>query len=394
MKNNKKILCCKIILLMICVSQFISPVYADINKESAINISFENIEDIIEAHNIDLKVAHNTLKQSRENYDDICDDIDNLEKSQKENKDKISNLANAKNTMEDQNELAEMEETLKALKLLDTDISDKIDEMEDERDKLKYSIKIQKDKYNILTKDLLFKAQNQYVQCLILNNKEVYLKNKISYEKNMADIYKYKLQSGFISQKDFDEYSIDNTGINNELEKVINDKNLAFKNLKNILGISQNESINISADISVDLDNINKINLSEDTEEMLENSLNIHIKKIELDCTEDLNEDDDYEIDNSELLLEQEKKNAVISFQTQYNLVMESYNSIKNSTDALAINEKSIKAMKDVSVHGFDAKNKIDKTQLDLDEQNNNLNAEINMLYANYSKYIQMKSGY
>ena len=345
MKKNKRLFCSGILSLIFLTVQTITPAYADVNKnkEKAVNISFENIEDIIENHNIDLKIAHNTLKQSKKNYDDICDDIDDLEESKKENKDRVNELSNKKNTIEDKDELKEADENIKSLRLLATEISNKIDELEDKRDKLKYSIKIQRDQYSILIKDLLFKAQNQYVECLILNNEEIYLKDKVSYEKNQADIYKYKLNNGFISQKDFDKYSISNKDINNELEKVINNKNLAIKSLKNILGISQDESINISVDIDIDLNNIKEINLSEDAEEMFNNNLNIHIKKIQLDCAEDLSEDDDYAIDNVELLLEKEKKNAAISFEGQYNLVMESYNSIKNNIVVLENNKKILK---------------------------------------------------
>lgn len=50
--------------------------------------------------------------------------------------------------------------------------------------------------------------------------------------------------------------------------------------------------------------------------------------------------------------------------------------------------------MNDTFAYGFNSKNKLDKTKLDLDKQNNDLNAEINRLYTNYSKYLQMKMGY
>ena len=397
MNKQKFLLYFKISLLLFFTFQTISPVYASTNTENAanaINISFKDIEDIIENHNIDLKIAHNNLKQSKDKYDDLCDEIDDLEKSQKENKDKINKLSATEKTIEDVDVLKETKNTIKSLKDLSTQISNKINELENKKENLKYSIKIQKDQYDILIKNLVFKAQSQYVEYLTLANKEAYLNDKVSYEKNQASIYKYKLDCGFISQKKFDEYCVSNTQLSNQLNEVTDSKNLANKTLKNTLGISQDENINISTDISSDLENISAINLSQDTEEMLNNSLNIHIKEIQLDCVEDLSDYDDYDVDSAELSLEQEKNNAILNFEKQYNLLMASYNSIKTNSSALLINKNNIKVMNDTSNYGFNSRNKINKSQLDLVEQNNNLNTEINTLYINYSKYIQMKMGY
>lgn len=401
MNKQKVLLYCKISLLLFFTFQTISPVYAatsTTNAANAINISFKDIEDIIEDHNIDLKIAHNNLKQSKDKYDDLCDEIDDLEKSQKENKDKINKLSDTEKTIQDEDVLKETKNTIKSLKDLSTQISNKINELENKKENLKYSIKVQKDQYDILIKNLVFKAQSQYIEYLTLSNKEAYLMGKVSYEKNQASIYKYKLDSGFISQKNFDEYCVSNTQLSNQLNEVTDSKNLANKTLKNTLGISQDENINISADISSDLENISVINLSKDTEEMLNNSLNIHIKEIQLDCVEDLSDDDeiydDYDVDNAELSLEQEKNNAILNFEKQYNLLMASYNSIKTDSSALFIDKNNIKVMNDTSNYGFNSRNKINKAQLDLVEQNNNLATEINTLYINYSKYIQMKIGY
>lgn len=401
MNKQKVLLYCKISLLLFFTFQTISPVYATANTENAanaINISFKDIEDIIEDHNIDLKIAYNNLKQSKDTYDDLCDEIDDLEKSQKENKDKINKLSDTEKTIQDEDVLKETKNTIKSLKDLSAEISNKINELENKKENLKYSIKVQKDQYDILIKNLVFKAQNQYIEYLTLSNKEAYLKDKVSYEKNQASIYKYKLDCGFISQKNFDEYCVSNTQLSNQLNEVTDSKNFANKTLKNTLGISQDENINISADISSDLENISAINLWQDTKEMLNNSLNIHIKEIQLDCVEDLSDDDeiydDYDVDNAELSLEQEKNNAILNFEKQYNLLMASYNSIKTNYSALLINKNNLKVMNDTSNYGFNSRNKINKAQLDLVEQNNNLNTEINTLYINYSKYIQMKMGY
>ena len=112
-----------------------------------------------------------------------------MEKSQKENKDKINKLSDTEKTIQDEDVLKETKNTIKSLKDLSAEISNKINELENKKENLKYSIKVQKDQYDILIKNLVFKAQNQYIEYLTLSNKEAYLKDKVSYEKNQ-DVYK------------------------------------------------------------------------------------------------------------------------------------------------------------------------------------------------------------
>ena len=146
-------------------------------------------------------------------------------------------------------------------------------------------------------------------------------------------------------------------------------------------------------DAVTDLDKISKLKFQDDLDMMLDNNSTIKIKDIELDEAEDA-DDNDYLIDNAEISLEQEKNKAKLEFEKQYNTLMTSYNTIKNSNVKLNEKQNDFSVMQAKYNYGFVSKNQTDDLERELNTKKSDFVSEKNNLYVNYLRYLQMREGY
>lgn len=372
-------------LLLICIHTI--GVAASTNNIT--NMSIDNIEDIMLEYSPNIKIIDNNLKAAEENYDTLIDDIKDFEeKRDKLKKDYDEALKDEENQTENVN-IYNSDLIKKSLR----EIEDNINTLKDTKNKTKSNLKIFRIQYDQNVKKLVFSAQQEYIDYLDTLSKKELKKDEVTFQQKKIDTNKMKYEMGFISKKEYTSNLIDNTDVDNSLEELNRKEEIALKNLHLLLGIPTNTEIIVNNDINADLDKISKLKFQDDLEMMLDNNSNIKIKDIELDKEEN-SDDNDYLIDNAEIYLEQEKNNAKLEFEKQYNILMTSYNTIKNSNVKLNENQNDFNVMQAKYNYGFVSKNQTDDLERELNTKKSDFVSEKNSLYVNYLRYLQMKEGY
>lgn len=366
-------------------------------KTNGIRVSLDNIGDIMLEYSPDMKIANNNFKIAEENYDDLLDNVKDLEDSQKDLNNKKDDLQKkydqAVSSSQSQEQIGSIKDELDKIKGLIKDANTSLNDLEEKKDKAKYTLRISRIQYDQSVEKLVFSAQQEYIDYLDTLYKKELKKDEVTFQQKKNDTNKMKYEMGFISKKEYTSNLIDNTDVDNSLEELNRKEEIAIKNLHLSLGIPTNTEIIVNNDINADLDKISKLKFQDDLEMMLDNNYTIKIKDIELDEEEDV-DDNDYLIDNAEIYLEQEKNNAKLEFEKQYNILMTSYNTIKNSNVKLNENQNDFSVMQAKYNYGFVSKNQTDDLERELNTKKSDFVSEKNSLYVNYLRYLQMKEGY
>lgn len=368
-----------VVIAMLLILANISPVQAD--SEDAIEISLNNIKEIMLDNSPNMKIAENNLEQSRETYDDLEDDYDDAKDDYNSIKSKIDALDKTSETYE--TDLAKLKAQL-------PDLSSAKDKLESAKDDLKKA----RINYYATVSSNVYAAQKAYVEYLsTLSDVNLNEENSKYNEKQMA-IYKFQYENGFISKKEYDNYITSDNDKNYSYTDKKNQQEIALKNLKLSLGIDEGTKITFKNDFESDLDIVSKIKFEDDVDEMLDNNSDIKLKEITLDSLNDSDDASDYEIDNAEINLEELEKSAKISFEQQYNTLIASYNTLKSSNDVLKNKQKDLSVIELGYSSGFNSKQDLDKAKLDLEEQKSKVENNKNTFYVDYLGYIKMKEGY
>lgn len=382
-------------------------------------VSFNNIKSIMIENSIDMKIADNNLKNTKQELQKINDDIEDLgykgssiKKSISSLEDEIDELQSNITTLQNEydsldesdesyfskkTELAEKKEELTNKK----SVLDKLNGYKEKRTTAQRNCKKAELTYNQTVEEAVYKAQQSYVNCLSLVSQLDTKKSTLEYNEKKSDIYKLQYESGFLSKKDYEDSLTDNTDSENEIIEIENKKETAINNLKLNLGISQGAEISLSDDLDADMNEVASINYTEDLKEMLKNSIDISLANLEIDWAkdddDDEDDDDDYEnytLENKELSLDKQYITSAIDFKEKYNNLMTAYNSIKSSYDKLQQSQEDYVVSSRKYAYGFITKNDLEKAKLDLDNKMSDFNTERNEFYLKYLDYTQMKEGY
>ena len=321
-------------------------------SEKGIIVSIDNIDEIVIDNNIELKIAKNSLESKIQYYDDLDKDISKVQK-------KITSLNNSITN--------DLDEESKNKKI-------------EERDQNK-------------VRDLVTTAQQKYIDYLYNKSLKDIKEEEVNYNKDKNNINKAKYDMGYISRNEYLTNTVDFIDIENTYNKSITDEEMSLKELKSALGIDD-ENITVNENLDFDISKIANIDFEEDFNQVINNNSNIKIKKIELDQVEDNDDSDDYEIDNAELELTKGKSDLRLTFQDNYNNLMNSYNSIKNSMNKLTDKENAFNIKKVKLNHGYISNKECEEAYIQLISQKSEYIKEKNTLYVNYFKYMQMKDGY
>ncbi|SFC41020.1 hypothetical protein [Clostridium uliginosum] len=398
----KKIMICILSMLLILLN--ISGAEAATNN--TIKVSLENIEEIMLKYSPDLEILDNNLNKAEEDYDDLVDRIKDLEDDRDKLEDKITESNNKASTSDaginpgtGTTTVGPTSSPTDSKEHKDTDndslegIKKKISTAKEEKDKARYDLKKARVEYDQKVKQSVFSAQKQYIDYLDTLSKKETKQADIKSQNNQNEVYKTKYEMGFISKKEYDTHARDNTDLDNDSKELTNKEETELKNLHLTLGVPLKTTIIFINDINADLDKISKINFQNDLDKMLEDNVSVQIKDIELDEAEDIS-DSDYDVDNAEISLKQEKEKVKLDFQKQYNNLMVSYNLIKSSNEKLNQKQYDFGVMQTKYNYGFVSKKQTEDLNLELDKQIKDFASIKNNLYVNYLRYIQMKSGY
>ena len=385
-------------------------------------ISFSNIKSIMIENSIDMKIADNNLKNTKQELQKINDSIEDLGY-------KGSTISKNISTLED--DIEKLDSTVKSLKkqlnsMTESDplYSEVKSEYEDNNEKLTDNqsnlkqLKNYKDSrttaqrnlkkaeltYDQTVEDAVYKAQQSYISCLSTTSQLENKKNTLEYNTKKSDISKLQYESGFLSKKDYEDTITNNTDSENEIKELESKNEIALNNLKLTLGISQGVDVNLDNNVEVDFNSVISINYNEDLKEMIKNSIDISASNLEVDWAKDdddneKNNDDEhdyenYTLENKELSLDKQSTTSEINFKEKYNNLMTAYNSIKSSYDKLQQSQEDYGVSSKKYSLGFITKNELEKAKLDLDSKMSDFNSERNDFYLKYLDYTQMKEGY
>ncbi|WP_252230661.1 TolC family protein [Clostridium sp. ZBS15] len=381
------------ILLVLFV--FMNQISVQAATRENMQLSMENIEEIITEYSPDLKIMKNNLKKDKEKYKDILDEIDDKESeiSRLEN-----DINNYKNVVKPQ-EIAKSSESKKEDKeiKLNEDLRSakkELDSLKDEKQAAKHNLKVSNIRYEKDLQGLIESAQRQYIQYVDTLLKKELKKYETNFKNKQVEINNIKYGNGFISKKEYEKNLDDITDFNNELKEIeVKEKN-ELKDLLFSLGVPSNTDIKVDTNIKGDLDKISKINFEEDLDDMLLNNIDLKIKDIENDKVKDDSDISDYEIKNNKISLRQEEEKVKIEFQKRYNNLMLSSNLLKASNDKLSRTQDDALIMQTKYNYGFASKKQVDELEVGLNNKNQDFISQVNNLYMDYLSYMKMKDGY
>ncbi|MBY6915544.1 viral A-type inclusion protein [Clostridium botulinum] len=369
------------ILLLLFV--FMNQISVQAATRENIQLSMENIEEIITEYSPDLKIMKNNLKRDKEKYKDILDEVDNKESEVSSLESQITPEDNGENS-------PQKEELSNKLKIA----RNELDSLKDKKQNAKYDLQISKIKYEKDLQGLVESAQRQYIQYVDTLLKKELKQYETNFKNKQVEINNIKYGNGFISKKEYEKNLDDITDFNNELKEIeVKEKN-ELKDLLFSLGVPSNTDIKVDTNIKGDLDKISKINFEEDLDDMLLNNIDLKIKDIENDKVKDDSDISDYEIKNNKISLRQEEEKVKIEFQKRYNNLILSSNLLKASNDKLSRTQDDALIMQTKYNYGFASKKQVDELEVGLNNKNQDFISQVNNLYMDYLSYMKMKDGY
>ncbi|MBN1078477.1 TolC family protein [Clostridium botulinum] len=374
------------ILLLLFV--FMNQISVQAATRENIQLSMENIEEIITEYSPDLKIMKNNLKRDKEKYKDILDEVDNKESEVRslENQIKCEEQTTPLEVKEE-NKSDDLKNDLKSAKK-------ELDSLKDEKQAAKHNLKVSNIRYEKDLQGLIESAQRQYIQYVDTLLKKELKQYETNFKNKQVEINNIKYGNGFISKKEYEKNLDDITDFNNELKEIeVKEKN-ELKDLLFSLGVPSNTDIKVDTNIKGDLDKISKINFEEDLDDMLLNNIDLKIKDIENDKVKDDSDISDYEIKNNKISLRQEEEKVKIEFQKRYNNLILSSNLLKASNDKLSRTQDDALIMQTKYNYGFASKKQVDELEVGLNNKNQDFISQVNNLYMDYLSYMKMKDGY
>ncbi len=360
-----------------------------------IQLSMENIEEIITEYSPDLKIMKNNLKRDKEKYKDILDEVDDKESEVSSLENQINNYKPEVKPEEQPKSSNDKEDnTLDSLKKDLNNAKDKLDSLKDEKQAAKHNLKVSNIRYEKDLQGLIESAQRQYIQYVDTLLKRELKQYETNFKNKQVEINNIKYGNGFISKKEYEKNLDDITDFNNELKEIEVKEKSELKDLLFSLGVPSNTDIKVDTNIKVDLDKISKINFEEDLDDMLLNNIDLKIKDIENDKVKDDSDISDYEIKNNKISLRQEEEKVKIEFQKRYNNLILSRNLLKASDDKLNKSQDDALIMQTKYNYGFVSKKQVDELEVGLNNKNQDFISQVNNLYMDYLSYMKMKDGY
>ncbi len=381
------------ILLLLFV--FMNQISVQAATRENIQLSMENIEEIITEYSPDLKIMKNNLKRDKEKYKDILDEVDDKESEVSSLENQINNYKPEVKPEEQPKSSNDKEDnTLDSLKKDLNNAKDKLDSLKDEKQAAKHNLKVSNIRYEKDLQGLIEAAQRQYIQYVDTLLKRELKQYETNFKNKQVEINNIKYGNGFISKKEYEKNLDDITDFNNELKEIEVKEKSELKDLLFSLGVPSNTDIKVDTNIKVDLDKISKINFEEDLDDMLLNNIDLKIKDIENDKVKDDSDISDYEIKNNKISLRQEEEKVKIEFQKRYNNLILSRNLLKASDDKLNKSQDDALIMQTKYNYGFVSKKQVDELEVGLNNKNQDFISQVNNLYMDYLSYMKMKDGY
>jgi hypothetical protein len=370
------------------------------NADNAIKISLANIKDIILENNLSAKMLDNTRDNAKLDYDNA--------KNTKDSKESAYNTA--------KNEEAAYEKDPVKNPAPSVSVSSAEGDLNDAKDALdsaRYDLRTANIKYEQNLESLIKQAQTDYISYILsdLPSKDYNTAN-VQALKNASDAAKIQYDMGFLSKNDYTTAQLNYTkalnasNTSNDAEE--NDK----AKLLYDLGLSSGENVVFDTNLEQDLKNVSTINYDNDLTQMFNNSLTLQTDNINIeeasdnkDNYEDDNDDDSDNYDNddeqydnklktAQLQLVLDKNNAEKDFKTKYDALMNSYATMKSSSDSLDQQKNNYNAAQVQLDYGFVSQQDVDEANVKSLQESQSFQSDKSKFYQDYLSYIEAKEGY
>lgn len=355
------------------------------NSNDKIKVSLENIRDIMTENNLDIKMKSNETKIANETYHDARDAFET----------KSSARDSAKTALDTAKASGDTTAISIAQSAYDTAQSN-YESAEKALDSARDALKTARDNYNSNVETQIYNAQTAYITYLNDLATQNIKEDTVTQNKRNEEIYKLQYENGFISKNKYTELVQANTSVN-DLNSSNDTLELDKVKLCNLLGISSEDDVTFETDITKDFEVISKIKYEDDLNTMLGNNVDIQNQNDTINDLEDEDNDSDshdYEVENAKMKLTKLTNDAETDFKGQYDQLMSSYNSLKNTYDVINQKQNEYEITKTKYDYGFVSKNDVDAAKLSLDTDTATFVNDRNKCYLNYLKYIEMKEGY
>lgn len=365
-----------------------------VTTNNIIKISLENIKDIIIENNLEIKIQQNNIQIQKECFENAKDNKENKENDKEEAENKLKYLKNDSTATEE--DIKNAEDVLDIAKKEFENVTDALSEA-------KKSYKDAKIVYDQKVETEVYLAQKAYINYLYDISNTILEEERVKSSEQKEKLAKVKYESGFLSKNDYISVTNDNLDSINKLKELRDTEEISRIKLCNMLGISQKENITFSTDMNADFQAISQINYENDFKKMLTNNINISNQNDVIDDLEDKENDYedndqediyDYQVENASIELKQLIDNSKIEFKEQYNILINSYSSMKNSYDKILQKQKEFSFLQTKYACGFISKAELENSKLLFDKDISDFTNEKNQLYIEYLHYIQMREGY
>ena len=348
-----------------------STAFAAEETNSPLTISLDAMETILLRYSPDLSETKNNLDKLQSEYEDLSDEINDLQ------------------------------DTLNALPLFTdsawtaaVNISSQLTTLRENKDAMAYSVASAKILYNQQIGLTVLAAKQQYLLYLSLQAQQKILQNNLSLQNEQLSINKMKYDWGFLSKKQYDSYTRQVSDLKESLDNAISQTDKQLKVLRTTLGIPETADILVTPAGKYDFDMISSVNYEADLALMLENCIAIKTKEIDLNRTENAADPNVYDIDNAKLSLSQAIVDAKSGFESKYETLIDSYDSLQVSYADLTDKMSDLTTMERKLQFGFVSALQLNNLQNEVSNQKLQVSVEENNLYSLYIAYDQTKNGY
>lgn len=336
-----------------------------------IEISADNIEQLIFEYNLDAMAAKLSLDKAKDDFDKLKDDISELQQT-----------------------YDSIDTSNPAAMSVSVSVGLQLTSLRSNRSVTAYGVQSAEIQYNQLVSARVSAATDLYIACLSDKIASKTSEIKLASLKRKLELAQKIREKGFMSSKQFDE-------ITETLEDQISEISFEnqhidsrFNSLRAAIGIPYETPVAVVPIEKFDFSPLDSLVYEDELAVMLKNSTEISLKGIDLEKAKTTGSKSEYAIKNAEIALEQVREKTINAFKTEFDALLEGYKRFQISYDNFEGDKTELNLLKSKYDLGRASLREIRDKEDELNLAELNLSADENSLYTKYLAYLQTKAGY
>lgn len=266
--------------------------------------------------------------------------------------------------------------------------------LEDSAAKLKLSYNTAQEQYRFNVYQQVNQAKQQYLVYTLDAAKLRNMEEEVATQKQTMENAKKLLENGYLASKNYDTMTQSTSALTDSLQVQQSLLDADARNLRVLLGVPENAKLVFAqADLSTfDFAQISKLDLEKDTQDMLQNSVQLKNAKL----TYESYRDNDYAFteqeDAAKIAWEQAQTTARESMKTLYQTLQDGYRSLLTVRAGLASQQSTLIAAETKYAAGYLSAKTLDELRQETANRKTAVQAQEVSLYSNLLSYQQMQS--